>query len=298
MIHYKIMAPVQKKGLRALQIWCSQVTAEYDNVRITDLSNSFRDGLAFNAIIHHFRPDLFDYKTLKPSEVRENNAHAFHVAETELGIPALLDPEDMVDCEEPDKFSVSTYLAQLYHMFKNSSPTLGASPTASPALRSSLTRLSSSESESNDSLLSSSSDSSPPSLRSSNTAPAKPLFNRADLIAKYGEDIFSCSSSPQPSPNATPRATIFTTQSPSSSPKTLPDSALTTPTKMTPVKAAGAAKDVTATHESKAVVRTFSPRSSPAAVVAASSTAKKNESSSAVASVRKQFEAFAKISAS
>ena len=64
------MAPVQKKGLRALQIWCGQVTAEYDNVHIKDLSHSFRDGLAFNAIIHHFRPDLFDYKSLKPSDIR------------------------------------------------------------------------------------------------------------------------------------------------------------------------------------------------------------------------------------
>ena len=64
------MAPVQKKGLRALQIWCGQATAEYDNVHIKDLSHSFRDGLAFNAIIHHFRPDLFDYKSLKPSDIR------------------------------------------------------------------------------------------------------------------------------------------------------------------------------------------------------------------------------------
>ena len=191
------MAPVQRKGLRALQIWCSQVTADYPNVHITDLSTSFRDGLAFNAIIHHFRPDLFDYNSLNPKNVRENNAHAFKVAEEELNVPALLDPEDMVDCEEPDKFSVSTYLAQLYHLFKT------ATPPATPATRTTLTRLNSSEGE-NDSLLSTSSTDSPPAVRS-----GAPHFNRSELIAKYGEDIFSCSSPPKspstPASTSTPQ---------------------------------------------------------------------------------------------
>lgn len=285
------MAPVQKKGLRALQIWCSQVTAEYDNVHINDLSNSFRDGLAFNAIIHHFRPDLFDYKVLKAADIRENNAHAFQLAENELGIPALLDPEDMVDCEEPDKFSVSTYLAQLYHLFKNSSSPSN-SPATTPASRTSLTRLSSTESESNDSLLSSSSDSSPPSLRSVAAAPAKPLFNRADLIAKYGEDIFSCSS-PQPeSPTSkqSPSPVRRPVLSPPRSPNTV------APLKLTPLKPVVTMSTPIATPAAK-TERTFNPRS-PTNASSLSSATKKNESSSAVASVRKQFEAFAKISAS
>lgn len=293
MIHYKIMAPVQKKGLRALQIWCSQVTAEYDNVHINDLSNSFRDGLAFNAIIHHFRPDLFDYKVLKAADIRENNAHAFRVAETELGIPALLDPEDMVDCEEPDKFSVSTYLAQLYHLFKNSSSP-SDSPAASPASRTSLARLSSTESESNDSLLSSSSsvDSSPPSLRSQ---PPQPLFNRADLIAKYGEDIFSCSSPPQ---------TDKLQQVPSS-PNIVrrPPSTRSTNTMSTPPPAKFAPLKTVVTMSTPVAKTAFdtssrSPPTPSSTASSPSSATKKNESSSAVASVRKQFEAFAKISAS
>jgi len=51
--------PVQRKGIRALEIWCQRVTFGYPNVEVNDLSTSFRDGLAFCAIIHHFRPGIF-----------------------------------------------------------------------------------------------------------------------------------------------------------------------------------------------------------------------------------------------
>ena len=182
------MAPIQKRGLAALQLWCEKVTLEYPNVTITDLSTSFRDGLAFNAIIHHFRPHLFDYYSLKPSDVLGNNAHAFKVAEEELNIPALLDPVDMVETEEPDKKSVSLYLAQFYHLFKNEEAS--SSSTSSPNI--SLNRLS----ESDSIVQSSSSDG---SESSEGTPSATPItartsrhFNRSrnELLEKYGEDIF------------------------------------------------------------------------------------------------------------
>lgn len=185
------MAPIQRRGLAALQLWCEKVTAEYPNVSITDLSTSFRDGLAFNAIIHHFRPHLFDYYSLKPSDVLGNNGHAFKVAEEQLNIPALLDPTDMVETEEPDKKSVALYLAQFYHLFKNEA----TSSTSSPNI--SLNRLSESCSE-NDSIVQSSS--SDGSESSEGTPSATPItartsrhFNRSrnELIEKYGEDIFS-----------------------------------------------------------------------------------------------------------
>lgn len=181
------MAPVQRKGLRALQLWCVKVTADYPNVCITDLSSSFSDGLAFNAIIHHFRPHLFNYYSLKPNAAFENNAHAFKVAEEQLQIPSLLDPEDM---EDPDKLSVATYLQQFYHAFKSEDKSTTSSPNIS------LNRKSSESSTETDSIVQSSS--SEGSESSEGTPAATPIttrtariFNRSDLIEKYGEDIFS-----------------------------------------------------------------------------------------------------------
>ena len=79
--------------MKALHIWIKRVISSYTNITILDFSSSFRSGLVFCAIIHHFRPGLIDYDNLSAENVYFNNSLAFNVAESMLNIPSLLDPQ-------------------------------------------------------------------------------------------------------------------------------------------------------------------------------------------------------------
>ncbi|GIY16896.1 spectrin beta chain, non-erythrocytic 1 [Caerostris extrusa] len=81
----------------------------YPGVRVRDFHRSWRDGLAFNALIHSHAPNLVNFNALKPQERRYNLENAFHIASKHIHVPRLLDPED-VDTDNPDEKSIMIYI--------------------------------------------------------------------------------------------------------------------------------------------------------------------------------------------
>ncbi|KAK7003523.1 MICAL-like protein 1 [Biomphalaria glabrata] len=110
--------------IKGLQMWCKKMTEGYPNVDIANFTTSWRNGLAFCAIIHRFRPDLIDFDSLSPDDVFDNCKLAFELAEKELQIPAFLEASDMARLKVPDKLSIITYVSQYYN-YLHALPQLG-----------------------------------------------------------------------------------------------------------------------------------------------------------------------------
>ncbi|KAI7802477.1 putative protein-methionine sulfoxide oxidase MICAL3 [Triplophysa rosa] len=102
--------------------WCQRQTEGYRGVSVSDLTMSWKSGLALCAVIHRYRPDLIDYESLEEKDVEKNNQLAFDVAEKEFGISPIMAGKEMSVVLEPDKLSMVMYLSQFYEMFKDTVP--------------------------------------------------------------------------------------------------------------------------------------------------------------------------------
>ncbi|XP_066519167.1 alpha-actinin-2 [Hoplias malabaricus] len=100
-----------------LLLWCQRKTAPYRNVNVQNFRCSWKDGLAFCALIHRHRPDLIDYSKLNKDDPVGNLSLALEVAEKHLDIPKMLDPEDIVNTPKPDERAIMTYVSCFYHAF-------------------------------------------------------------------------------------------------------------------------------------------------------------------------------------
>ncbi|XP_066508771.1 alpha-actinin-4 isoform X2 [Hoplias malabaricus] len=100
-----------------LLLWCQRKTAPYKNVNVQNFHISWKDGLAFNALIHRHRPELIDYDKLRKDDPVTNLNNAFEVAEKYLDIPKMLDAEDIVNTARPDEKAIMTYVSSFYHAF-------------------------------------------------------------------------------------------------------------------------------------------------------------------------------------
>ncbi|XP_064529827.1 plectin isoform X16 [Pseudopipra pipra] len=96
-----------------LLLWSQRMVEDYQGLRCDNFTTSWRDGRLFNAIIHRHKPMLIDMSRVYRQSNLENLDQAFTVAERDLGVTRLLDPED-VDVAQPDEKSIITYVSSLY----------------------------------------------------------------------------------------------------------------------------------------------------------------------------------------
>ncbi|OCT92415.1 hypothetical protein XELAEV_18015475mg [Xenopus laevis] len=109
-----IMADLQQTNSEKILLsWVRQSTRNYPQVNVINFTSSWSDGLAFNALIHSHRPDLFEWKSVLCQSALERLDHAFNAAQRHLGIANLLDPDDIATAH-PDKKSILMYITSLF----------------------------------------------------------------------------------------------------------------------------------------------------------------------------------------
>ncbi len=114
------IAEISAEGLSAkegLLLWCQRKTAGYPRVKVQNFTTSWTDGLAFCALLDKHRPDLIDYNQLDLNDHKTNMKLAFKIASEEIGIPQIIDVEDICDVKKPDERSIMTYVAYWFHAF-------------------------------------------------------------------------------------------------------------------------------------------------------------------------------------
>ncbi|KAM4633849.1 utrophin isoform 3-T3 [Polymixia lowei] len=103
----------QTNSEKILLSWVRQCSRSYPEVNVLNFTTSWADGLAFNAILHRFRPNVFSWEQVVRLSPVERLDHAFTVAKDQLAIERLLDPEDMA-VQLPDKKSIIMYVTSLF----------------------------------------------------------------------------------------------------------------------------------------------------------------------------------------
>ncbi|XP_042209207.1 dystrophin-like [Homarus americanus] len=119
-----VMSDLQQTNLeKTLLAWCRQTTKGYHGVDVRNFTTSWTDGLAFNALIHSQRPQLFDWTVLARKHPYARLENAFRLANEQLNIERLLDPED-VNSQVPDKKSIMMYVMCLFQALPHESFTM------------------------------------------------------------------------------------------------------------------------------------------------------------------------------
>ncbi|NXE94786.1 UTRO protein, partial [Menura novaehollandiae] len=111
-----IMSDLQQTNSEKILLsWVRQSTRPYSQVNVLNFTTSWADGLAFNAVIHRHKPELFNWDKVTKMSPVQRLENAFNIAKNHLGIEKLLDPED-VAVQLPDKKSIIMYLTSLFEV--------------------------------------------------------------------------------------------------------------------------------------------------------------------------------------
>eukprot|EP00026_Physarum_polycephalum_P004238 Phypoly_transcript_04255.p1 GENE.Phypoly_transcript_04255~~Phypoly_transcript_04255.p1 ORF type:complete len:565 (+),score=134.76 Phypoly_transcript_04255:403-2097(+) len=108
-----------KSSEEGLLLWVKNVTDGYKGVNIENFKTSFKDGMAFLALVHRFQPDKtkVDFNSHNPAEFERNLNVAFELAEAEMGIPKLLDAKEVMS-GHVDERSLVLYTSLFFHAYK------------------------------------------------------------------------------------------------------------------------------------------------------------------------------------
>ncbi|WKX90829.1 hypothetical protein Q1695_009578 [Nippostrongylus brasiliensis] len=74
----------------AMRQWCVEVTKDYEAVSVCDFTSSWRDGYAFNCLLHNFDEKLVDLDRIAEVTAMERIENAFAVAQQKFQVARLL----------------------------------------------------------------------------------------------------------------------------------------------------------------------------------------------------------------
>ena len=92
---------------------------------MTDLNESWRDGLALCALIHSLRPAVCDLTYLQRLDARERVGVALALVEQEFGVEPMLSADDLCEAGAVDKLAMLSYLAQINEAIEQEPPPKG-----------------------------------------------------------------------------------------------------------------------------------------------------------------------------
>lgn len=107
-----------KSSEEGLLLWCKKTTAGYKDVNIEGFRTGFRNGLGFLALCDKFveNKEILDFDKFSKDTPIDNLNAAFEVAEKHLGIPKLLDADEVTE-GNVDERSLVLYVSLYFHAF-------------------------------------------------------------------------------------------------------------------------------------------------------------------------------------